>query len=61
MAQRSTRDDAPSCGLLAERQQPEKNALYTMSNILVQMARKQSGFWNDPSLIGELGGQSAKF
>lgn len=55
VTQRSTWGDAPSCGLLTERQQPEGNALCTTSEVLVQMAHKQSGFWNNLILIGELG------
>lgn len=35
--------------------------LYSMDDVLVQMAQEQSNFWNGPSLIGELEGWSAKF
>jgi len=49
------RGDAPSCGLLTERQEPERNVFYATSDVLVQMAHKHSSFWNDPGLIGELG------
>lgn len=44
-----------------KRQQPKRNALCTISDVLVQVAHKHSGFWSNPGLIGELRGQSEKF